>query len=443
MLTKIWTITWKELYTTFTDRNLILIMIFTPLALATIIGAAFSGFINTSNDVPVQDIPVAVVNLDTGTTVNGTSFNNGATIVNLLVPQDGKADPNNALQKLTKAETVSDADTARKAVDSGKYAAAIIIPADFSAKLTYSQGHAIEPVSVEVYASPATPTSGAIIRSITESIVNGIATGNITVEATIETLIERAKSDPAFGLQFAASSASGAFKPDFAPAFGGSSNPISIQQQTVSGQAATFSPLVVFGSAQAIFFMLFTAMGSATSLLEERRDGTLQRLIVSPTPRMVILAGKLLGTFLTCVVQVTILIIALTIVGSILAGKVQFIWGSNILAVGLVIVAVALAASGLGTLVASLVRTPEQGNVIGGVISMVMGVFGGAFFGTSVLPAFVKPLTNLTVTYWGTDAFTKLAQNQTDIGTNLIVLFAMGIVLFVAGLVIFSRRLSV
>ena len=110
---------------------------------------------------------------------------------------------------------------------------------------------------------------------------------------------------------------------------------------------------------------------------------------------------------------------------------------------GLVIVAVALAAAGLGTLVASLVRTPEQGNVIGGVISLVMGVFGGAFFSTSIFPDFLKPITNLTITYWGTDAFTKLAQNQTDIGTNLLVLFVMGIVLFVAGLAIFNRRLSV
>src|SRR5689334_1306888 len=86
MLSKIWAITWKELYTTFTDRNLILIMIVTPLALATIIGAAFSGFIRGGNDVPVQDIPVAVVNLDAGTEANGQKFNNGDIIANLLVP---------------------------------------------------------------------------------------------------------------------------------------------------------------------------------------------------------------------------------------------------------------------------------------------------------------------------------------------------------------------
>ena len=122
--------------------------------------------------------------------------------------------------------------------------------------------------------------------------------------------------------------------------------------------------------------------------------------------------------------------------------KDRSIW-INLVIVPLVIVAVALAASGLGTVVAALVRTPEQGNIIGGVISLVMGVFGGAFFNTAIFPDFLKSISNLTITYWGTDAFTKLAQNQTDISTNLIVLFVMGIVLFVVGLTVFNRRLSV
>jgi linearmycin/streptolysin S transport system permease protein len=441
MLTKIWTIAWKELYTTFTDRNLILIMIATPLALATIIGTAFSGFISSGSDVPISHIPVAIVNLDQGAETNGTTLNNGATFVNIFLPDTPRSD--NPIDELTDAVKVISAEAARTGVDNGTYTAAIIIPADFSAKLTYSQSHSIEPVSVEVYGSPANPISASIIRSITESIVNQIATGNITVEATIQALIQRAQSDPAFGLKFAAQSASGSFRPDFSAAFSPESNPIIIQQQTVTGQAAIFNPLVAFGSAQAVFFMLFTAMSSANSLLEERRDGTLQRLIASPTPRMVILLGKLIGTFITCVAQVTVLVIALTIVGSIIGGKLQFIWGDNLLLLALVILSVALAAAGLATLVASLVRTPEQGNVIGGVVTIAMGIFGGAFFGTSVLPSFIQPFTHLTLVFWGTDAFTKLAQNQTDIGANLLALLAMGVVLFVAGLAIFNRRLSI
>ena len=46
MLRKILVLAWRELYATYSDRNLILIMIATPLALATIIGTAFNGFLS-------------------------------------------------------------------------------------------------------------------------------------------------------------------------------------------------------------------------------------------------------------------------------------------------------------------------------------------------------------------------------------------------------------
>jgi hypothetical protein len=53
---KIWVIAQRELWQSYTDVNLLLIMLVTPLALATIIGLAFSG-INGGN-AGISDIPV-------------------------------------------------------------------------------------------------------------------------------------------------------------------------------------------------------------------------------------------------------------------------------------------------------------------------------------------------------------------------------------------------
>ncbi|NDJ61313.1 MAG: ABC transporter permease [Chloroflexi bacterium] len=444
MLRKIWAIAYKELYLTYTDRNQILIILVTPLALATIIGAAFSGFLSPGgNDVPIRNIPVAVVNLDAGTEANGTTINNGQTFVDLLVPPDDISDEDlaaNTLYQLTNAIETDDAEAARAAVDRDEIAAAIIIPADFSASLAFADGTTITPV--EVYGSAASPTAATIIRSIAETITAQIVTGNITVAATIEALTARAQDDPAFGITFAAASSLGGFQPDFAPAFNPDNNPVRIEQQTVSGEAVAFNPLVAFGAAQAVFFMMFTALTGANNLLEEQRTGTLQRLIASPTPRIVILLGKLVGTFFKCVVQVTLLVLALTLVGSLIGGELQFIWGNNLLLIALTIIAVALAASGLGALVTSLVRSPEQGNVIGGVIALAMGALGGAFFNVQAIPE-LQTLQQLTIVYWGVDAFTALSMNQTDIGLNLAVLLGLGAAMFAAGVVIFTRRLNI
>ncbi len=437
MLAKILNIAWKDITITYTDRNLLIIMLVTPLALSTIISLAFGNFFNAGGDVPIGDIPVAVVNLD----ADANGVNQGQVFIDALVPQ-GEPDPANTLHQLTDAIALTDVDAARAGVDRGEYAAAIIIPPDFSASLSISPDQqTLTPTRIEVYATGARPVGASIARSVTQGFADQIASGSITIAAVIDALVERAQDNPAFGLAFGAQSA--ALSAYFAEAFTFTTSPITIDQQTVTGESAlTLNPLVLFGSAQAVFFMLFTAMASANSILEERRDGTLQRMVVSPTPRMVILLGKLVGTFINCVVQVLLLFVALTLIGSLVSGQFQIIWGTNFILIALVIGGVAFAAAGLGTLVASLVTTPEQGNVIGGVISLAMGAFGGVFFAVDQIPA-LAPLSRLTLVWWGTNAFTKLSLDQTDVGLNLLVLGILGVITFGIGVFSFSRRLSV
>ncbi len=447
MLAKIWTIAWKDQYLTFTDRNLLLIMIVTPLVLSAIIGSAFSGFLQSSGrDVPVRNIPIVIVNQDQGVTTGDQAINHGQTIVDLFVPPADMTEEqvnaeNNALYDLTDAVAMDDPEAAQAAVRAGEATAAVIIPPEFSDHLTYRQDRqTLEPVTIEIYINESAPISANIIRSVITSISNQFVTGSITVAATMNALVEQAQADPSFGLQFLAASSS--FNPDFSPAFDTSIVPIRIDQQTVTGEVAAFNPLAIFGSAQAIFFMTFTALGGALSVLEEKRDGTLDRLIVSPTPRIAILLGKLVGTFISCVFQVALLIIGLTLVGSLIAGELQFIWGNSIGLLILTILAVAFAASGLGALIASLMGNPEQGSIVTSIISLTFGVLGGAFFNVQTLPG-LRELSRFTPNYWGVDAFTRLSLNQTDIGLNLLVLFAIGAVLFLIGGINFNRRMEV
>ncbi|MFN8527739.1 MAG: ABC transporter permease [Anaerolineae bacterium] len=442
MLRKILTLAWREIYVTYSDRTAILIMVLTPLALSTIIGMAFSGFLGAGSDVPVSNIPLAIVNLDEGADQNGETFNNGQIFVDLLVPQNGQTDDDSPLFRLTDAAQVADAETARAGVENGTYSAAIIIPAEFSRSLAISQtDQTLDPVTIQIYANASAPISTSIIRSVVTGITNEIVAGNIAAASTISALVDRAQSNPAFGLAFLASTGSGSFNPNFQAAINDHANPIAIDQQTVSGEVVGFNPLVTLGSAQAVFFMTFTAIGGVTSLLDDRKDGTLQRLIMTPTPRWVILLGKIVGVFVSCVVQVTLLVLALALVGVLLQGQARFIWGNNIPGLIGVILAVALAASGIGALVAGIVRTVEQANVATTIISIVFGILGGAFFQVNAI-SFLAPLINLTPNHWAVDAFTKLSQHNNDIGLNLVVLVVMGAVFYGIGVFFTNRRLE-
>lgn len=474
---KILAIAWKELYTTFTDRTLIIIMILTPLAISVIVGLAFGGL--GGGDVPVRDIPVAIINQDTGSPFG---VNYGQIIVSAFVPAaaaaadsladapvcdlapaDNGSDPafNTSLDDLTDA-ALFDAAAAqalaaradftmpqvapeeagyleavgRAAVDAGIYSALIVIPPDFSQNISYAPLHPqIEQTAVRVYANGGRPVSAGIIRSIVEGITNQIATGNIAIAATFGALQAQ------FGLASVGQTATTLdMESAFACAFTPALNLVGLDRQFIEGQQTntTAAILVSVGAAQAMFFALFTSQFGVFSMYDERRNWTLQRLIVSPTPRAMILGGKLIGVALTVVFQLLALLVALTLVGSALSGGLTLIWGQNVLLIALTLIAVAVAVSGFGMLLAGVARTPEQGQTFGSVLNIALALLGGSF-GVQ-LPTVVAQFSMI---YWGRTAFESLASGQTDIGLHLVVLVVQGVVMFGIGLYLFNRRFDI
>jgi ABC-type transport system involved in multi-copper enzyme maturation permease subunit len=159
---------------------------------------------------------------------------------------------------------------------------------------------------------------------------------------------------------------------------------------------------------------------------------------MSPTPRSVILAGKLVGVGATVFFQILILVIALSLIGSIMEGEALLIWGTDLLAVALILASATLAVSGFGMFMAGIARTPEQGQVLGGVMTMALAILGGTF--GFVLP---KEVGMFSLIYWGRTAFEKLAAGQDDILINVVVLIVQGAVLFTIGVLMFNRRFEV
>src|SRR5262249_50025051 len=142
----------------------------------------------------------------------GQFANNGEILVNILMPaaataSTGITTPTNcpttqsgtaasagqglSLQELLKTEALSDPAAARAGVESGKYAAAVIIPADFTANMTYSPNADIKPTQIEVYGDPKRPIAAGIVRRIVEGIVTGITTGNVALASTLDTVTQQ------------------------------------------------------------------------------------------------------------------------------------------------------------------------------------------------------------------------------------------------------------
>jgi ABC-2 type transport system permease protein len=470
---KLWTIAYKDIRSRFTDRTLLIIMLLAPLIISTIIGLAFGGLGRSES--PIQHIPVAVINNDQPGS-HGVSF--GSTLATLLIEGQLPADTSNSLvacpqntagssggstttnQSLGELidGTAFDQDVAqglvqdgkinppsvaagspayleqaaRAAVDKGIYTAVVIIPTDFSTALTSLSNPQQSPstTSVTLYGNAGNGLSAGIVRSVVDSINAQVLSGNIAVGATLG---ELAAQQPALLANITPQDAGSLFLCAFTPG----NDLVSLAdvpvQATSTNLAGTL--LVTFGSAQALFFALFTGQFGVLSMYEERKDGTLQRILVSPTPRWTILGGKLVGVFVSVLFQLIVLILALTVVGSLIESRAVFIWGNDIGKLALVLVAVAVVTSGLGMFLAGVLKGIEQANIVGSVLNIGLGVLGGAF--GFQLP---RSVAQFSLIYWARDAFDTLAAGRGDITMNIVVLFVEGAVLFLIGLLLFNRK---
>jgi ABC-2 type transport system permease protein len=473
---RLWVIAVKEVRTRFTDRRLLLIMLAAPLAISTIIGLAFGGLGRTTS--PIRDIPVAVVNHDLPGP-DGTSF--GAMLAGLLTtgqlpagtatsvaacPQTSSAAGSSSngagltLGELIKGTTFDDAvaqglvdnqtilppttavgspdyldAAARAAIDKGTFAAVVIIPANFSASLSSLADPRQSPAAstITVYGNGGQSLPAGIVRSVVDTILAQMVSGNIAIGATFT---ELAAKQP--GALAAASNLD--LSKLFLCAFVPGNDLVQLAEEPVqAAQTSTAGALLVtFGSAQALFFALFTGQMGILSMYEERRNWTLQRMLASPTPRWAILGGKLVGVLASVLFQLLALVVALTIVGSLIEGHLAFIWGTDLPRLGLVLLAVAVAVSGLGMLLAGVLKGVEQANLVGSVLNIALGVLGGAF--GFQLPPSVESISPI---YWGRQAFEVLAAGHGDISLNILVLFAEGAVMFALGLFLFNRKFEV
>jgi ABC-2 type transport system permease protein len=340
----------KDLKARLRDRSALLIAIVVPLGLAFIFNAIFSGMSGKA-------ISLGVVNADRG--VLGQQF-----ISNVLGPV-GRS----GLIAVHPEATVA---RARALAANGTLNAVIVIPAGFSAAV-----QADRPAAMQVIGNADSPISAQIARSIANRYIADLARVRLSV-ATV-----------AHGGGSHASPSPGRLRVLVAAA-GAAAAPVAVAD--VSAQTKELDQKSFFAAGMAVFFLFFTVSFGVTSLLEERNDGTLARLLAAPISRASILGGKLLTSFALGVISMVVLVAAT----SVLFGAS---WG-NPAGVAVLVVAAVLAAMGIMALIATLAKNAEQANMWQTVVAVVLGLLGGTFFPISQAPGVLSRLTFAAPQAW-------------------------------------------
>lgn len=132
----------------------------------------------------------------------------------------------------------------------------------------------------------------------------------------------------------------------------------------------------------AVMIVLFTAIFSTISIIEDRREGFLQGVLVAPIPRLAIVLGKLCGGTVLAVIQTTLFLA----VGPLLSqaglspGIQMGLTWANIVPVFLFLSLLGLTLTALGFLIAWPMDSIHGFHAIMSVVLMPMWLLSGAFF---------------------------------------------------------------
>ncbi len=175
------------------------------------------------------------------------------------------------------------------------------------------------------------------------------------------------------------------------------------------GPASTMGYLEYFFPGTIVLVVLFTAIFATISIIEDRKEGFMQAVLVSPVSRSAIVLGKVFGSTTLALGQGFLFLLLAPLAG------IPLTLGSLLGAAG-VLVLVALGLSGLGVLIAWPMDSVQGFHAVMNLVLLPMWLLSGAAFPTSgastwiSVAMMINPVTYHVAAmrhmlYWGSDTF--------------------------------------
>jgi len=186
-----------------------------------------------------------------------------------------------------------------------------------------------------------------------------------------------------------------------------------------------------------LFAMFFIAIPLASSMIQERDEGSLRRLLSMPVNYIELLLGKLIVYLAVCLSQLFLIVAAGKFIMPVLGFPVLQI-GNQPAIMLLVAVSSALAAIGYGILIGAVAGSQNQASSFGAISVIIAAAIGGIWVPVFIMPDFMQYLSDLSPLACGLNAFHEVFLRNGAINAvfmdvfklNLFFLFTICIVLF-------------
>ncbi|MGE5541957.1 MAG: ABC transporter permease [Bacillota bacterium] len=358
---KVLAIAWGSLLRIGRDRSALLMFLVMPMTLIGILGVSLSGLMSTGK---INPFTVVVVDEDQPAQPAlppGIPESDRAHLPTLHICRTllDEFFGDERLKQIVTVTEAADLDKAKQMVLNREAVAAIHVPRDFSSGILAGKQKA-----VYLFADPGQPTQVGIVTQVLGAFADHVTTNRL--------------SGSLLG--------AGAITDTDLPTI-----------REVQAGAREVTAMQYYAAAMTVMFTLMSAIQRAGTILQDRQNGTLSRMLCTPTPQWVILAGQMLSTTLLIGCQFVILLL-----GSTLIYRVH--WGDwlPVLLTGL---SFSLAAAGIASALASIFRDPKSADAAVGLVGMVFGALSGSMFPLYIFPDALLKVARVIPNYWALQGF--------------------------------------
>jgi ABC-2 type transport system permease protein len=320
-----------------------------------------------------------------------------------------------------------DYDEAYRKVEEGELPGFIAFPADFTRGVVSGSG-----TRLMIIADSGAVYEKAALDSIADSLASQVGAEQIVINASVALLVEGGIIPPdeesinQAARQILAEISAGQ------DGTGGTLSLIGFAEPERVGDIEAGNPADYVIPGYLVMFVFFAAAVAAESIVRERQNNTLERLLTSSVSKGSILGGIYIGTLLRGFIQILIF----WAVG-ILFFKVDL--GLSPVAVIILSVLLVIMSAAFAVMLATLAKTQRSAGSLATVTALILAPLGGCWWPLFILPEWLQTIAKISPHAWANTGFNKLMLFGADFASVVPEMIALVVFTAIFGVIAVMR----
>jgi ABC-2 type transport system permease protein len=319
-----------------------------------------------------------------------------------------------------------DYDEAYTAVENGELSGFIAFPSDFTWGIESGAG-----AQLEVVVDAGAVNDRAALNGVAASIASQVGGTWVAVNAAVTLQVEGGLVPPD---EESINQAAQQILAQITAAQSGAGGQLSLISFDIErvGDVEEGNPADYVIPGYLVMFVFFAAAATAETIVRERQNNTLERLLASSVRKSTILGGVYTGTAVRGLIQ----IILFWGIG-ILVFKVDL--GHSPLAVIILSLLMVIMSSAFAVMLATLVKTQRSASSLATVTALILAPLGGCWWPLFILPEWLQTVAKISPHAWANTGFNKLMLFGADFGAVVPEMLALVVFTVIFGAIAIWR----